>query len=74
MSFGVAMDMGNINPYLTYANYQVSTNTGASGAKDAGVKESGIELVLPLRWVRIPLVLNTPQPLLQVLQVVKNSH
>ena len=40
MSLGVAMDMGTINPYWTYANYQISTNTGAAGAKDAGVKES----------------------------------
>ena len=44
MSIGVAMDMGSINPYLTYANYQISTNTGVSGAKDAGVKESGMRV------------------------------
>jgi len=44
MSIGVAMDMGSINPYLTYANYQISTNTGESGAKDAGVKESGMRV------------------------------
>jgi len=44
MSLGVAMDMGSINPYLTYANYQISTNTGVSGAKDAGVKESGMRV------------------------------
>jgi len=44
MSLGVAMDMGTINPYLTYANYQISTNTGVAGAKDAGVKESGMRV------------------------------
>ena len=44
MSVGVSMDMGTINPYLTYANYQISTNTGVAGAKDAGVKESGMRV------------------------------
>ena len=44
MSLGVSMDMGTINPYLTYANYQISTNTGEAGAKDAGVKESGMRV------------------------------
>jgi hypothetical protein len=44
MSVAVGMDMGDIAPYLTYANYQISTNTGAAGAKDAGVKESGIRV------------------------------
>jgi len=43
MSLSVGMDMGNIDPFFTYANYQATTNAG-SGAKDAGQKETAMGL------------------------------
>ena len=43
MSLSVGMDMGNIDPFFTYANYKATTNAG-SGAKDAGQEETGMGL------------------------------
>jgi hypothetical protein len=44
MSVAVGMDMGDIDPYLTYATYKSWTNSGESGAKDAGVQETGMRV------------------------------
>jgi hypothetical protein len=44
MSLSVGMDMGNIDPFFTYANYKATTNAGTSGANDAGTTGTGMGL------------------------------